>query len=609
MRRSRTPRPLPLRAILAVAFAFAALGRAGAEPGGKPAVVRVVKVGDGFELQRDGKPFFIKGGGGDGSFKVLAEAGGNSVRTWGPEKAAKVLDEAQKLGLTVTLGIWLGHERHGFNYNDADQVAKQSDAARSTILRFKDHPALLLWGIGNEMEGNGKADNAAIYSAINNIANLAKALDPNHPTMTVLAGIGGEKINNVHRLCPDVDIVGINSYGGAASVPKGYKAAGGTKPYVLTEFGPAGQWEVAKTSWGAAPEATSTEKAAAYRETYKKAVAGQPLCLGSYAFTWGVKQEATATWFGLFLADGSRTSGIDALTELWSGKPPANRCPTVEPIKLSGPDQLDPSATVKASIATTDPEKDPLKVKWVLQQEGAYGAGGDAEAVPPTFPEAILKADDSQVELRMPKGGGGYRLYATVHDGRGNAATANVPLFVKGPATAPNSRAAKLPLVVYDEAVGKAKPPYAPSGYMGNTKAIKITEDCPDNPHAGKTCLRVDFLAKDGWGGVAWQDPANDWGDAPGGFDLAGAKRLTFWARGDKGGEAVSFSLGLLGRDKKYFDTATAKLEKVTLTPEWQRFTIDLAGKDLSRIKTGFAWTLAAEGRPVTFFLDDIRYE
>jgi hypothetical protein len=53
--------------------------------------------------------------------------------------------------------------------------------------------------------------------------------------------------------------------------------------------------------------------------------------------------------------------------------------------------------------------------------------------------------------------------------------------------------------------------------------------------------------AADQWGGVVWQHPANDWGDANGGFNLTGAKKLTFWARGEKGGEKVSFEFGLLG--------------------------------------------------------------
>ena len=237
-----------------------------------PSVVKVEVTADGFRLVRNGEPYLIKGVGGDRSLPALKAAGGNSIRTWGADKVGPVLDEAQKLGLTVTVGIWLGHERHGFNYNDSDQVARQFDAVRKVIETHKDHPAVLLWGIGNEMEGYADGGNAAIWSAINNIASLAKRIDPNHPTMTVVAEIGGDRVKNIHRLCPEIDIVGINSYAGGASIPKRYREAGGEKPFILTEFGPPGIWEVPKHSWGAASELSSTEKADSYRRVYQQAV-------------------------------------------------------------------------------------------------------------------------------------------------------------------------------------------------------------------------------------------------------------------------------------------------------------------------------------------------
>ena len=84
---------------------------------------------------------------------------------------------------------------------------------------------------------------------------------------------------------------------------------------------------------------------------------------------------------------------------------------------------------------------------------------------------------------------------------------------------------------------------------------------------------------------------------------------LTFWARGASGGEVVTFQFGLLGKDKTYSDSASGKLDRVTLTQTWKRYTLDLKGQDLSRIKTGFCWVVAATGQPVTFSLDDIRYE
>ncbi|MDR3632311.1 MAG: glycoside hydrolase family 2 TIM barrel-domain containing protein [Isosphaeraceae bacterium] len=574
----------------------------------RPVEVWVVESAGGWRLLRDGKPYVIKGAGGSASLKALAEAGGNSVRTWGPENAGALLDEAQGLGITVTLGIWLGHERHGFRYNDADQVAGQLEKARQTILRYKDHPALLMWGLGNEMEGYEKGDNAAIWSAVNSVAALAKKLDPNHPTMTVIAEIGGDKVKNVHRLCPAIDVVGINSYGGAATLPQRYKQAGGVKPFVLTEFGPAGSWEVAKTAWGAAIEATSTDKAAFYGNVYQQVVVGHPeTCLGSYAFVWGHKQESTATWFGLFLADGTRTGAVDTLSELWSGRPPANHCPTVKPLKYGGPKELAPGATVHVDLAAEDQDKDPLKARWELRQEGTYSTGGDAEVVPPEFPSAVVSASPEHAELRMPEGGGGYRIYAYIYDNHGGAATANLPLFVKGPVKMPKAKTPALPLVVYEES--DRPQGFAPAGWMGNQKAIKLNPACAEEPHSGKTCIRVDYQDTKEWGGVVWQSPANDWGNLPGGFDLTGATRLTFWARGAKGGEVVGFEFGLLGRDKKFFDTASGKLARVTLGPEWTLYSLDLAGKDLSRIKTGFCWTLAADGQPVTFFLDDIRFE
>ena len=576
----------------------------------QPLNVKVEPQGSGWQLTRDGRPYLIKGVGGDKRLDQLKAAGGNSIRTWSAEKLEPILDEAHKHGLTVTVGLWLGHERHGFDYNNADQVAAQAEAVRQAITRFKDHPAVLMWALGNEMEGYAAGDNAAIWLAINNLAVMAKKLDPNHPTMTVVAEIGGQRVQNIHRLCPDIDVVGINSYGGGPTIPKRYREAGGTKPYVLTEFGPAGMWEVKKNEWGAAPEPTSTVKAESYRATYiANVITAKEQCLGSYAFLWGQKQEATATWFGLLLPDGSRLGAVDTLTELWSGKLPANRCPTIKAFTLGSLAKVEPLATVKASLDATDPDGDTFKVEWILQAEQTeFAEGGDAVAVPPTFPDAIVKSSNSSVEVRMPDGGGGYRLFVYVRDGKGGAAIANVPLYVNAPVKVTPASKAVLPFVLYDDG-GRDKPPYVPTGWMGNAKAMKLNEACETKPHSGQTCLKFDFNANDNWGGIVWQSPPSDWGDKPGGWNITGAKRLSFWARGEKGGEVAGFQLGLLGSDKKFADSGSAKLEKVTLTTEWQQFQIDLGGKDLSRIKTGFAITVAGSGQPFTIYLDDIQYE
>ena len=567
-----------------------------------------VQVKDGrFNLMRNGARYVVRGVGGDGSLALLAESGGNSVRTWSADKLGEVLDQCERRGLTVTACLWLGHERHGFNYGDVGQVAKQMEAARETILKYRDHPALLIWCFGNEMEGDG--NNAAIWGAVNNLASMAKRLDANHPTMTIISEVGGRKVANLHSLCPDIDIVGINSYAGAASLAERYVAAGGTKPFIVTEFGPPGTWEVAKSPWGVPVEPSSTEKAGWYRKAWEKTAAGSSLCLGAYAFLWGNKQETTATWFGMLLPDGTRLACVDTMRELWTGKPPANRCPEIAALKVVGEAQGDPKATIKVSLQAADPDGDPISVRWVLQAEATEtGWGGDTESAPPTYSDATVRSDANGCEVRLPDEPGGMRLFAYVTDGKGGGATANLPLLVKGVPRKRPARKADLPLVIYDEA-GRVGAPYAASGWMGNAGAVKLDEACTDRPATGKTCIRCEYTASGDWAGVIWQDPPGDWGDRPGGWNVQGARRITWKARGARGGEIVTFHFGLINPDKPYADSVRRKIENVALKADWQTYTLELPGDDLSRIKSGFGWTVAGQGKPVAFFLDDIRIE
>jgi hypothetical protein len=141
---------------------------------------------------------------------------------------------------------------------------------------------------------------------------------------------------------------------------------------------------------------------------------------------------------------------------------------------------------------------------------------------------------------------------------------------------------------------------------MGNYAAVGCSVDRITQPHSGKTCIKLEYRAPSNWG--AWQNPENDWGDKPGGFNLTGAKNLTFWARGEEGGEKVDFSYGGIRRDKPFYDSSDGKVG-VELTTEWKQYAIDLTGKDLSCIKTGFGSSLRGAGKPVTSYLDDSKYE
>ncbi|MDX1934909.1 MAG: glycoside hydrolase family 2 TIM barrel-domain containing protein [Capsulimonadales bacterium] len=597
----------------AVTLLFLALAvLAGAqEPSGTPVPVRVTRTPSNvWSLTRNGKPYFIRGAGGADHLELLVKSGGNSIRTWGADEAGALLDRAQKLGLTVTVGIWLGHKQHGFRYDDPKMVAEQRAKAKGYVARFKNHPALLMWAVGNEMEGDGR--DPAVWKAVEEIAADIRKADPNHPTMTVIAeiGEGGIKAKEVARLCPSIDILGVNSYGGAPTLPKRLKDAGWSKPYVVTEFGPNGPWEVGKTAWGAAFEPNSTEKAADYRMKYERSVAASSgWCLGSYVFLWSDKVEATPTWFGMFLPGTKERLGpVEEMANLWSGKYPEQRVPVLKAVTTSVANKEvapDSSQTAQATVIGAGS----LRYRWEIRPDDTSPSRPDPGQVAPAALTALTPSESGnpQVTFVAPDKPGAYRLYLYVRDGQGGAATANFPFFVRASATASDAgTAAKLPFVLYGDAGGSE--PYAPSGYMGNAGAIKMDPACTEQPYRGKTCLRIAYTAPGEWGGVVWQNPANDWGEMPGGYDLRGATKLSFLARGAKGGEKVEFQAGLPDRKTKYYDTGNGK-RGITLTSRWSRYEIDLRGQDLSRMKNGFVWVVAGTGKPVVFYLDDIRYE
>src|ERR1041384_4850801 len=100
--------------LLLIPVAITALSLYPGEGNEPAATVEVKKKGRQYNLYRNGEPYFIKGAGGYKNFERLKDCGGNSVRLWSTVGAKEYLDKAQALGLTVTLGLDMGHERRGF---------------------------------------------------------------------------------------------------------------------------------------------------------------------------------------------------------------------------------------------------------------------------------------------------------------------------------------------------------------------------------------------------------------------------------------------------------------------------------------------------------------
>lgn len=364
----------------------------------------------------DGQPFPVRGAAGLTRLAELKALGATVVRTYG-EAPGLVLDEAQRLGLKVMVGFWLEHPRRGFNYADPAQRDGQLARLRAMVRQYRNHPALLLWGIGNEVEAE-LADHTAIWPAIGEAARLVKAEDPNHPRMAVLAEAGGDKIARLMAAAPDINVLGVNSYGEALpSLGQRVRAQGWRGPLIVTELGAVGQWQVPRTRWGAAVEPSSTAKAVLLADLLPRAAAETD---GQILFFWGQKQEVTPTWHGLFLPGGEWVQALEVAARAWGGHTPGNnRAPRIDDLRWFGENTVE----VKAS----DPDGDRVAIRWTVMAEATVlGVAGDAEPVPPQFAGALQGEGTPAVRVgTLPPGR--YRLFVTVTDGRGAGASANLP--------------------------------------------------------------------------------------------------------------------------------------------------------------------------------------
>lgn len=381
-------------------------------------------------MLRGGKPYFVKGAGGSDHLEQLAARGANSIRTWNTAGLDAILDHAEKLGLTVSSGIWLEPECSWFSYQNPAHCDKQAERVRMEVTRYRDHPALLAWGLGNEAEGDGT--NSAYWRQLDRLALLVRSLDPAHLTFTSVAGLSPAKAAGINAHAPHLDCVGINTYGGVVSLRQHLKKIGWTRPWLLTEWGPRGFWESPKSTSGAPLEQTSSEKAEMIHRVYQSSISREGGCLGSYVFVWGWKYEATATWFGLFTHDGDTTAAADALQELWAATTPANQAPAIKDMRGVPKSSLAAGGTFEASVQATDPDGDPLVWHWaVLPEPKGHNATSKRLPMPEPVPGAIATTAGDHVSVKAPDKSGIYRLHVWIKDGKGHAATANAPFEVR----------------------------------------------------------------------------------------------------------------------------------------------------------------------------------
>jgi len=410
--------------------------------------VEIEKVDGKYDFYIDGEIFQVKGAGLDvdngRNFKALKDAGANSFRTWRTKDAEMELDSAIKYDLKIAMGIEMLKELHDFDYTDDAKTAAQFEDIKKQVQKYKDHPQLLCWVVGNELnllfneDGSLAAVNPKVYDALSDIVDYIHVVDPNHPVTTTFAGGAiGPHVEVVMERSPQLDFLSYQVYNDLINLSKQEQKNNIDKPYLVTEFGPKGHWEMPTTSWGREIEENSTQKAEGLRERIKIGLQSDTTGrnMGGFAFVWGQKQERTPTWYGIFNKDGRPIAVLDELTLFWSGKYPKDRAPAVKGMTLNGKVStesvmLKPDKVYTAAIDAFDHEGEKLEYKWAITEEvKAKSQGGEFEAEPRDVKIDIIKQEGGQIEFRSPAKKGEYRLFAYTYD-KEKVGTANIPFLV-----------------------------------------------------------------------------------------------------------------------------------------------------------------------------------
>lgn len=200
------------------------------------------------------------------------------------------------------------------------------------------------------------------------------------------------------------------------------------------------------------------------------------------------------------------------------------------------------------------------------------------------------------------------------------ALSSSLPLFGCSVSEPDADRVVELPFLVSDE--------FTPSGYMGDGSLANVISMHVDDaschlrpPDSRGSCFRFDYrppaTGSQGWGGVYFQAPPNNWGNLPGKRIAPGAKQLRLKAAGALGGELATFRIGgLSGMDASgapYPNADSFQSEAhFPLTTDLTEYVVPMpTDATYDRVLGGFAWTLLAtgDGSPAAIYLDDIRWE
>lgn len=423
--------------------------------------VWIKKTKNGYQLLRNGEPFFIQGAGGDYYYKELAEIGGNTIRLYDTLNLQNKLDEALKYNLAVIVDLPLYRFETSYNqYLIEDDVLLLKKNIKNIVNKYKNHPALLMWNLGNEIQYPVVIQKKRIATNMNDVVEIFKVLfqrkkfirtfnefiefihteDPNHPvTTSVSTNNFWKKLLNIHIYSPEIDLIGYNIF----APPKKFKLQLNIlsklinmKPFYISEWGMEGPWAQEVTTWGAPIETTSTNKGEQYKENYLIFKNHYSESLGSAVFYWGQKQERTHTWFNIFDEQGRKSQVYYELQKFWKNDSTEKAPSQLKYMLVDEKGAKDnlvyaPNELGKAQIFFNGEADSTFQINWEIHNEGWNYKGGGAKHKPTEkIPGCIENIKGNVVHFRAPSVEGPYRIFAFIYDTHGNFATTNTPFYV-----------------------------------------------------------------------------------------------------------------------------------------------------------------------------------
>ena len=437
---------------------------------------RHVSISNG-RLYVDGREFYVKGAAATMCHSLMSEYGANVCRIYSASSRTRgLLDELYDNGLMCYVGLpakaYSSFQEGNPTYDDPSYRAAAIASVIEIVEELKDHPAVLCWSLGNELEVNGNATREGYFKYYGELAAAVHDADPNHPVTAAFTGIPTAfKISKINEYCPDLDFLSFNSYYNVlkkyeATAPQSYTQMlqdyGWNKPYMITEFGPTGTWDrgdaelkMRINEWDALIQLTSEQAAEKYIECWKL-IRNYRNCLGSITFWWGYQTHGQVLgWYPFFTKDLVPLTAVEAMESCWKGTKYSPRSPLItdwaSSIELNGKNLAAPSmsstgqseknpvlapgqkCTAKVKAACRSGSKSALRYKWFIYKDCTYTrqsgslAWTDSEYVYSIYGDHKSMNEDARTELftdrtlkevsfTAPSEPGNYRLYVIVTD-------------------------------------------------------------------------------------------------------------------------------------------------------------------------------------------------